>query len=188
MFLLENFVEKFNKYLLADTCLHASFEMGGVISLDEPEFRLNQVKERFKEIMDFVFSNKEIYLVLFVWDLDRGTLKELEKCGFNKDLAQYIGSNFKIDNYKAKKLRKNDIISLYYYPKYSFDCIEPIAQAIGAYELALEPSASIDAYFVSIDSNNELLLTLYDDRGVDFMTPEKELFNILTDKFKKYID
>lgn len=153
-----------------------------VVSMDERfkgKAKVVQVMKRFNQVANIIFSDKEIWVLLIIWDAYRGTMEDLTNCGF-KYPEIYIKGDYddellNTQLFDKEALKESEFFYLRY-SKYAFEQIAPIVCAIAGYELGLERSANISAYFINFD-DTPILLNLYDDRGLELVTDSKENFN-----------
>jgi len=96
--------------------------------------------------------------------------KNLEHAGFQLKKAD-----------KVLRRKDDDEILYAHFNTFSRIVLSPIIKSIINFEMAEEPSANITCYFVSF--NSELIINVYDDRGVDVYSPNIELLNKIKAKF-----
>lgn len=160
------------------------FEMSG--NIKDENLRVKNVIQRFKEISEAVFINKDIWIALIMWNNSMGTYKDLQDCKFKTDEATLLLEGdindkiFHFDDYEDCK-----IIYLYY-NKYDFAKVEPLVTAIAGFELGVEPSANVNAYFLNFQEDNAVLLNLYDDRGMELITTNLEFRQKILKQFRRY--
>jgi hypothetical protein len=145
------------------------FELGGE---EVDSNRIKQALDRSNQILQYGFHNLDIWLRIILWsDKEEGFL---EKAGL---ATQSADSAFK---------QKNEEETLYlYYNKFSKSLIEPIITSIVNYEMAEEPSANITCYFVNFEK--QLVINIYDDRGMDIYSTDKEIVEAISDKFYPWL-
>jgi hypothetical protein len=145
------------------------FELGGE---EVGSNRIKQALDRSNQILQYCFHNLDIWLRIVLWsDKEEGFL---EKAGL---VIQSAYSTFR---------QKNEEETLYlYYDKFSKSLVEPIITSIVNYELAEEPSANITCYFVNFEK--QIVINIYDDRGVDVYSTNKKIIEAISDKFYPWL-
>ena len=138
----------------------------------EGNSRVQQALNRAMEILDYCFTGKDLWLRIILWEID--ALEALKIKEENFDEVDFK-LEWKEDDY--------DVLCLYY-KEYSFSVVSSIVISILNYEMALEPSANITCYFV--DFSGSTVVNIYDERGCDIHTPNKNLMNNLHYNFKKW--
>jgi hypothetical protein len=91
---------------------------------------------------------------------------------------------FESSVYSKEALNESEILYIKY-DSYDYNKLLPFVVAISNFELALEPSASVSAYFMTFDSPT-VLLNLPDDRFIELCTDSIEIVNLVTKKFRHY--
>ncbi|MDP2385338.1 MAG: hypothetical protein Q8M29_03120 [Bacteroidota bacterium] len=184
----QDFIKAYKKQFIAKNKFKIVFEMGALLKGKE---RVGQVTNRFKEIADFIFEQKELWVLLILWDVERGTKNDLAKCGFEENAATHSYKG-KIEDgllansrFDSQAIKESEIKYLKY-EKFSFDKISPIVRAIAGYELGFENSANISAYFLSFE-DTAVLLNLYDDRGMELLNDASEFTSEISNKFQRYL-
>lgn len=184
----EDFINAYKKKFINNDELKLKFEMGGDMDGDK---RLNQVIQRFKEISNYVFKDNEVWVLLIIWDANGKNKQELINSGFDISLASsyYDGALddglIKKQNFYEEAFQDAEILYLKY-KHYSFDDIIPLVYSKAGFELGLENTAGIVAYFVSFE-NQPVLLNLYDDRGMELLSHGRETINKISVEFSEYI-
>jgi hypothetical protein len=180
---LVNYKKHFNTFKLKEA-IQLVFDMGGKIKNEQK--RVNQVLERSREIFTELLCQKDLWLRLTIWDYNtKNTLEELTRCGFDFNKATRF---FEISDSNDLEYNEQFDAKTYclYYEKFNFEDIYPLLSAIASYELALNYSANVTAYFISFCSS-PVLINLYDDRGLEVLIKDKYLFKRMYYKFEKYI-
>src|SRR5690554_236111 len=112
----EEFINNYKRNFASNNELKLKFEMGGKMN---GEKRVNQVLQRFEEISNYIFKNKEIWVFLIIWDANGENKKELINSGFDKTLASncYYGKvedgliikeNFSEDAFEDAEIRSEE--------------------------------------------------------------------------------
>jgi len=130
--------------------------------------RVEQAFIRSIKILQYCFSSKSILLRMILWS--KNEEKNLEHAGFQLKKAD-----------KVLRRKDDDEILYAHFNTFSRIVLSPIIKSIINFEMAEEPSANITCYFVSF--NSELIINVYDDRGVDVYSPNIELLNKIKAKF-----
>ena len=165
-----------------DNKINLVFEMGE--SEDNFE-RVNSTLIKSKEILDFLFNKKNLWVKLIIWNKSFNTRQQLENCHFDWNKAKVVIELN--DSVILKEFEKEDTESYcLFYPQYEFENIKPIIQAIAAFELGIYPAANITAYFISFD-RYPFLVNLYDDRGMEVLFCDTQQYDTLKNEFSKYI-
>jgi hypothetical protein len=124
--------------------------------------RLPQILSRCNSILRFCFDNKVFWLRIILWS-DKEEIN-LKNAGFSFHKASKV---FRL---------KGEYETLYmHFNRYSKTFALPIIKSIVNFDMAEEPSANITCYFVSF--SRPLIINIYDDRGLDIYSPNKELLN-----------
>jgi hypothetical protein len=182
------FINAFKLSFVSDTEFKVTFEMG---QNAKGQKRVNQVLERFENISKFVFQNDEIWVLLIIWDAKGENKKDFLNIGFDKSIATecYNGkikdALIKKEQFYDKAIANAEIFYLKY-NTYLFDKVMPLVYSKAAFELGFQNTASIVAYFISF-KNQPILLNLYDDRGMEILSNDKEIISNLEKKFYRYI-
>ena len=180
---IEQFLSDYKKYFGGEKGDQLVFEMGEEI--DEPKKRVDQVISRFKEITNCVLGDNGFWVILIAWDESRGTLKDLEKCGFHFDKASFFKKEKAVNNITSLDISEDDGLYYLYYNSYERKDILPLISAIAGYELGIVESANISAYLVSFHEV-PILLNLYDDRGMELISNDLDWVKSQTENFANY--
>ena len=175
MIAIEEFYSKYQQNFDEQNCYQIDIETGENFK-DDIE-KVNFIQKRMKYILDYIFSNKEIYVILFIWNVDRNTIIDLFECGFHYDKFDQIIKNIQIKDIKLEDDPPNTEVQLLYSKAYQYEKIQPIVQAIAGNEILVKPSADISAYFILFEEDRNILVNLYDDRGIEILSPHLELKN-----------
>lgn len=182
------FINAYKRNFVINDELKLKFEMGGKMNGEQ---RVNQVLQRFEEISNYIFKNKEIWIFLIIWDANGDNKKELVNGGFDETLASnyYYG---KVEdgliikeNFYEEAFEEAEILYLKY-KHYSFDDIMPLVYSKAGFELGFENTAGIVAYFISFE-DQPILLNLYDDRGMELLSHDRETINNISREFSEYV-
>ena len=186
--MLPEFLIKFHNSFNIGHTFKIVFAMAGDIKNDN--LRVQKVIQRFKDISKEIFRDKDIWIALILWNIERATVKELEVCGFNFENADFKFEGSKYDSVfvgdNFENFQDSQILYLYY-NRFDFLKLKGLVKAIAGFELGVEPSANITCYFLNFETGNEVLLNLYDDRGMEFLTTNEGLQEKVLKKFKNYI-
>ena len=182
------FINNYKRLFLLDDELKIRFKMG---ENRRGKSRITQVLNRFEEISNAVFSDKEVWVLLVIWDPNGKYGTEFVHTGFDTNLANdYYDGTIKDGLIVREKFAEDafsDAKILYIrYENYSFRNIMPLVYSIAGYELTIENTGGILAYFISFEGE-PVLLNLYDDRGMELLSHSKNLIDWATEKLGRYI-
>ena len=188
-----DFIKAYTTQFDVNAEFQAFFEMGGIL---DGRKRVRQVVDRFKEIADFVFHDKEVWVLLSIWGVKSGAKEDLEKCGFKMESSteHWEGkledglidtSKFAEEALEDKEFLEELGIRYLKYEKYSFDAIRPLIQAIAGHELGLKRSANVTAYFLTFEGSHTML-NLYDDRDVELLSDNEVYVEQISREFNRY--
>lgn len=182
------FLSAYKRVFVDDNELRIGFKMGENL---RGKKRIDQVVKRFEEISNAVFGGDEIWVLLIIWDANGENKKKLIDIGFDINLASNYAYGKIDDGVIVKEKFAEDAFEdakiLYIkYDQYSFNYILPLVYSKTGFELAFENTAQITAYFMSF-SKHPVLLNLYDDRGMELLSHDKEVIDSVAKKFSKYI-
>lgn len=185
---LIEFIDSYKRSFGNNSELKLTFEMGG----DEDGIkRVNQVVQRFKEISDYIFKDKEVWVLLIIWDANGSNKKELLSSGFNiNNATSYFHGDLNDglinkENFYEDALNEAEILYIKY-DLYQFECIFPLVYSKAGFELGIDNTAGIVSYFITFE-NPPILLNVYDDRGMELLTHDKKVINDVGTKFSKYL-
>lgn len=182
------FIDAYRDLFAGNSELKVRFKMGEDMRGAK---RLNQVLRRFEDISDFVFRDKEIWVFLIVWNANEENAKKLlkEMSGEQGATSYYHG---KIDDglvdkerYDEEAFEDAEIVYLKY-DHYSINLILPIVYSKAGYDLGMEDTTGILAYFLCFE-DHPILLNLYDDRGMELLSHDKNTINSVCEKFRDYV-
>lgn len=161
----KDFKKKFHKSFSDDNQYKIVFNMSDY--LKDEESRVKKVIQRFKSISQEIFHDSDIWVALVIWNQSIETAKDLKACGFKiEDVTSVFKGNINDNIFNFEDYEDSEIIYLYY-DKFDFAKLKPLVRAIAGFELAVKPSASITAYFLNFQKDRDVLLNLYDDRGME---------------------
>ena len=171
----KQFVEKFGD--IDRTTLSAlnenrlRFELG---SEEDGLLRIKQASDRSNQIVQYCFNELPIWLRIILWDENAEI--DLDKAGLAKK---------DIDNtFKSKNNQGEEVLYLYFHKCLPI-LISPIITSIINYDLAEDPSANITCYFINFEK--AIIINIYDDRGMDVYSPNKNIVNEFADKFHDWL-
>jgi hypothetical protein len=181
-----------NPFILFETSYLKFFgsesEMSLVLEMGEGEDavqRVNITHQKSKEVLDYLFDSRDLWIKLIIWNKSFNTRFELEKCQFDwKKPMQVVDLHDSIVLNASEKV-DTDAYFLYY-PKYDYEMVRPLIQAIAAFELGLDPSANISAEFMSF-GRSPVLVNLYDDRGMEIISIDSDHHQVLMNRFIRYV-
>lgn len=137
--------------------------------------KVDYIHRLMENLCDQLFFEKDLYIVLFIWNTDRNTTQELIICGFDENKFDFVFKNIKIDDIKLVENPQNIDINLLYKQKYDYLTVKSIVQAIAGFEIGVEPSCNVSAYFICFSEEADILVNLYDDRGIEILTTDKSI-------------
>lgn len=186
-----DFINLYKQFFSKNNELKLRFEMGGKLKSKK---RITQVLKRFEEISSYIFDNKEVWILLIIWDSKGNNKKELLNSGFEKSLSladEYYTGKLRdevidIHNFNIEAFEDAEILYIKY-KIYNFNAIFPIVYSKAGFELGANNTAGIVAYFISFSDEQPILLNLYDDRGMELLTTKQTLVNLIHNKFDEYI-
>ena len=186
MISLIEFIERYENSYNRDNCFQSRIEIGEDFESDY--LKVKHIHKLMEDICNHFFFNKELYIVLFLWNTNKKTKQELITCGFNYSKIDSIFNDLKISDIKLADNPPNKEVSLLIINKYDFSTIKSIVQAIAGYEILIKPSANISAYFISFGEEYDVLVNLYDDRGIEILTTSQIISNQIENIFFNTID
>lgn len=146
--------------------------------------RVSEALKRSKMIFSTVFENKECWIKLVLWDCEFSkTIINIKNCGFDYDSFEKFIISEPV-GYEGYDMNDTEVV-YFKISRFNFTIIIPLLTAIFNYELAIEPSANINAMFFNLTDN--ILVYPYDDRGVDLVGNEN-ILNKLKDNFIDWIN
>ena len=145
------------------------FELGGE---EAGSVRINQALDRSSQILKYCFDGLSIWLRVILWDKESEV--DLRNSGMHIETAN--------NNFKSKD--EEEVMYLYF-NKYSQAIVTPFITSIINYEMAEEPCANITCYF--IDFERCIIINVYDDRGMDVYSLNKNIIRDLSDKFYTWL-
>ena len=186
----ENFILNYKKYFFHNNQKRLTFDMADNVKAKK---RLTQAIERFKIISNFLFSGKEVWILLIIWDAKGENKQELLRSGFLNTLENstkfYSGSlkDGLIDesNFDSEALEECEILYINF-DNYNFDTIYPIVYSKAGFDLALENTAGLIAYFISFDEE-PVFLNFYDFRGMEFLTNDQGVIDVVSNKYNDFL-
>jgi hypothetical protein len=135
--------------------------------------KVKQVVYRCDQILNDCFAKKDIWLRIILWD--RKEKDNLLNAGLNVMYADFIlEGNFEGNN-----------ILILYKKKFSGSFLKPIILSNINFEIGKNPFAHITCYFINFSI--PLVINIYDDRGMDIVSANKELTKNLSNKYKEWI-
>lgn len=182
------FIENYKKHFRNNDELQIVFNMG---ERRRGKARLNQVQNRFREISSDVFKDGEIWVLLVIWNASEDNKNTLINGGFDIDLASnfYIGQIqddlIEKDNFCEEAFDDAEILYIRY-ENYSFDMIFPLVHMLAGFDLGVQDTINILAYFISF-RNQPVFLNLYDDRGMELLSHDGQLMDSVGGKFAGYV-
>ncbi|KAA0991033.1 DUF3885 domain-containing protein [Dyadobacter aurulentus] len=185
----QEFIRDYKKLFSQNNEFKIRFEMGG--NIRSKKKRVKQVLTRFEEISNVVFMKKEIWVLLIIWDFKMDNNEKLIRLGFDIDLAKnyYFGKVndglIEMKYFDQEVLDEAEILYLEY-GSYSFRDILPLVHSSAGFDLAMENTAGLSAYYISF-SKEPVLLNLYDDRGMELLSHDKKLIDSISRKFSHYL-
>ena len=157
---------KFNT--LTDVVDKIRLELGG--EKGDDEYRATLAYERALDVLNTTFAGKNIWLRVILWD----TIITNEELGINDpDLIKF---DIKTENSRTLYLHCS---------QYDTYIVGLILKLIINYELAIEPGLNIQCFYCNFDL--PVLVNVYDDRGMDIVTPNGELHQFLLKKYTKWL-
>ncbi|MEM7188179.1 MAG: DUF3885 domain-containing protein [Pseudomonadota bacterium] len=168
------------------------FELGGEkFGTNRPIRRFFQAHVRSSAISQTLLKkSSEVYVLLSSYGLEQPGKKRLDPlklCGINCSEIQYLGKTPQQDEHHAAEIgsdlfRHWDIVRLN-----DKETISEILWLGISSEMRIEPSFrdSMQAYFV--DESGELILHVYDDRGMDVAATRDEPMKELFSKYREWL-
>lgn len=135
--------------------------------------RVEQCLFRCDEILKYCFGDQDIWIRTTLWsDAEK---ENLVNAGFKFNKADLI----------FEENREENHILFIYKRQYSLSFFNPIILSIINYEINEVPFANITCYFINFST--PLIINIYDDRGMDIMSSDKDLFKRVQEHFKAWI-
>ncbi|MCY1524189.1 hypothetical protein D9M68_591130 [compost metagenome] len=147
------------------------FELGGE---EDGLLRIKQALHRSNQIIQYCFEGLAIWLRIILWDEDAGI--NLTNAGLDKKNAD---SSFKNSD------NPDEEVLYLHFNKCSPIITSPILTSIINYEMAEEPSANVTCYFINLEKS--IIVNVYDDRGIDIYSQNKNITSDLADKFHDWL-
>lgn len=147
------------------------FALGG--DLPNTDKKVNQVLDRCNQILQDCFLEKDIWLRIILWN--------------KREKINLLNAGLKIthaDLILEENIEANDTLILYK-KKFSSSFLEPILLSNINYEIGKNPFANITCYFINFSI--PLVINIYDDRGMDVVSPNKEFIKNLSSKYKDWL-
>lgn len=180
------------KPLFYNTSIAIRFEMGG--GVDTPEKRVGLVKQRAVKIFNALHKpNDDIYFVLFIDKWVNESISDIENT-VSKVFSNYISKiDFRDVIKQEQEFRykdsddSDDIVTIRYCADVKSQQIklEELVEAIANRTLGLEPTVDGDIYLLNITSKT--IFHLYDDRGLDILSENKETLKFIYEQYNDWI-
>lgn len=174
--------------------LHLRFELGEPYENGTKE-RINQVVTRVTTLFEELFKKDDIiYVYIKDWELtedimfgnttpvylydllSKQNIEEETLFDIDEDYDELTGQTIEIKNeYKVKLLSS----------QLNFIPYKEILEGIGNYEQGREPSIGQSVYFIS--TQKDIIFHMYDDRGCDVFSINKDNLLPLYHKYRKWI-
>lgn len=177
----EEFENKYEKIFNDNKCLQSIFDFGK--NSHDDKSKVVYIHNIMKNLFDQMFKNKDLYIILFIWNTNFGTEQDLLDLGFDYNLMDKKYDNITIKDHQLTDNPENTIINLLYIEKYNYDKIKFLIQATATWELDLNPTANVNAYFINFSDNNDILINFHDDRGLEILTTSQDLHKQIDDLF-----
>ncbi|MFA6084521.1 DUF3885 domain-containing protein [Mucilaginibacter sp.] len=145
------------------------FELGGE---EVDSKRIAQALDRSNQILQYCLHNLDVWLRIVLWSDKEEAF--LEKAGL---VIQSANNIFR---------QKNNEEALYlYYDRFSKSIVKPVITSIINYDIGEEPSANITCYFINFEK--QIVINIYDDRGMDIYSTNKKIIERTSDKFYTWL-
>lgn len=143
--------------------------------------RFDETVNRFKSVSDYLFKNKETYVVLIRWDAK----SEEDYYGKASQSIEVADEKYDLKPYSKVldlEFESDDEIVLLYHNSYSYISIEKIVRGLAGFDLALDEGLNLTAYFISFEKA-PFLVNMYDDRGLEILTNDDYLNKQIRERF-----
>jgi hypothetical protein len=140
-------------------------------SVSDPKQRRDQVVERCLRVARYVLDNGPFWTRMTVWGEGCHTaLSELQRCGlgFSPDVLM-------------KDAVDDSCVLVNHWKVFSENAVSASAFVIAGFDLGLDPHIDMKCYFVSFVHN--VILNLYDDRGLDVVALSPSLIKNVEREF-----
>ncbi|MDP2690788.1 MAG: DUF3885 domain-containing protein [bacterium] len=161
------------------------FEMGA--DIEDNKERLNQVMERSEQIFELAFRDSKKIWIFLEFFSDR-----IKNPDIPLEFKNLINCGYKVKENDIHQLQVAETDEKNYYryiyaiqKEKKFRTIESILYAIAGAEIGIRPTAFLRSYFIDFDK--EILFHLYDDRGLDIASKDKNIIRKVSEKYKKWI-
>lgn len=183
------FIKNYKAQFTKNKVFQLKFEMGGSIKIKIK--RVAQVLNRFEEVSNTIFLNEEIWVLLIIWDAKKSSISKLfsEEFTTNNPKKYYKGEIndglIETNNFDQGAFDEAEIFYLQY-SQYSFDKVIKLVYSSAGFDLAIENTIGITAHYVSF-KREPILLNIYDDRGMELLSPDKNIVDSIGEKFSQYL-
>ncbi|PWG78084.1 DUF3885 domain-containing protein [Pararcticibacter amylolyticus] len=145
-------------------------ELGGE---GDDSARVIQAIQRSNRILEYCFSGKDVWIRAILWSEDEEAALEM------------AGLSVRSANKLFRQKKEDEEVLYLFFDRYTDSLGKVLTTSIINYEMALEPSANITCYFINL--KDQLIINIYDDRGMDIFSPNDDLIYAIGRQFSGWL-
>lgn len=175
----DEFIYKYLNTFQENKCCQHFIEF--VDDSNNDSIKVHNIQMVIEKLFNQLFTHNELYIVLFIWNTELKTEFDLMNLGFDYSMVDKVYEDIHFSDHQLIDNPKNTKVNLLYFKNYKYEKIKYLVQATATWELAIRPSANVNAYYISFNREGDILVNFHDDRGLEIITTSQ----VLNMKIKK---